>query len=440
MATKKISNSKSKSTSKSKSANQVNKKAIKETKKAVRKSPMAFIFLLLAAICAGVVSFFSYTYYVEPVIHKEKYRPEVIYSIPDSSPIEFHFLELGNANTGDSIYIKAGDNDILIDAGSRANSAETISSYLKQEGRVEDNKLEYVIATHAHQDHISGFYGVNNKSYESGKTGILYNFKVDNLIDFSYVDSKNGYVDNANPVDLDGTTAVYKNYLTARDYAVSNGTNWKTAGQLTTQGHNYTVELGANLRMEVLYNFFYDHKGNEITSLNDGNVKFSKSSFSSQNDYSVCVRFIQGENEMLFTGDAEEAAEYSLTKYNDLHKVKLFKAGHHGSYTASGDVLLEKIQPEMVCICCCAGNTEYTSNIVNTFPAQASIDRIAKYTNEVYVTTMGDMDDKDKYSSFNGNIVVSFIEKVRLECSNNNTKLKDTSWFKSNRTMPSQWQ
>ena len=32
---------------------------------------------------------------------------------------QIHFLELGNKYSGDSIYIKAGENDILIDAGSR---------------------------------------------------------------------------------------------------------------------------------------------------------------------------------------------------------------------------------------------------------------------------------------------------------------------------------
>ena len=42
------------------------------------------------------------------------------------SDFQIHFLELGNIYAGDSIYIKAGENDILIDAGSRANSKDTI--------------------------------------------------------------------------------------------------------------------------------------------------------------------------------------------------------------------------------------------------------------------------------------------------------------------------
>ena len=151
----------------------VNKKIIKEGKKAFKKSPLAFVFLFVSLICIGFSLFITYDYYLEPKINNKKYEPELIYSSLDVDPISFHFLELGNANTGDCVYIKAGENDILIDAGSRANSAATISSYLNKEGRVEDNKLEYVIATHAHQDHIAGFSGVNDPNNKSNKTGII---------------------------------------------------------------------------------------------------------------------------------------------------------------------------------------------------------------------------------------------------------------------------
>ena len=40
----------------------------------------------------------------------------------------------------------------------------------------------------------------------------------------------------------------------------------------------------------------------------------------------------------------------------------------------------------------------------------------------------------------NGNIVVtSDREGVTVQCSNNNTLLKDTDWFKENRNMPEAW-
>ena len=40
----------------------------------------------------------------------------------------------------------------------------------------------------------------------------------------------------------------------------------------------------------------------------------------------------------------------------------------------------------------------------------------------------------------NGNIVVSLVNgEVKVECSNNNTLLKDTTWFKENRRCPIEW-
>ena len=157
----------------------------------------------------------------------------------------------------------------------------------------------------------------------------------------------------------------------------------------------------------------------------------------------------------MLTGDLEAEGEESLVKCNpDLPKVKLFKAGHHGSYTASSDALLDVIQPEIVCVCCCAGNVEYLNNatdaedLLHSFPAQEAIDRISKWTDRVYVTTLGTIEfdeSKGKYVdtgflSMNGNIVVSSSKNgIEVACSNNNTLLKDTEWFKENRTTPSAW-
>ena len=50
-----------------------------------------------------------------------------------SGDLAFHFLELGNKYTGDCTYIKAGDVDILIDAGSATDSIPTITAYINPE-------------------------------------------------------------------------------------------------------------------------------------------------------------------------------------------------------------------------------------------------------------------------------------------------------------------
>lgn len=354
--------------------------------------------------------------------------------------LEFHFLELGNAYTGDSIYVKANGKDILIDAGSRKNSAEAIAEYL--DPLLGDDHLDYVIPTHAHQDHIAGFVGNSDKSAPGGRDGIFYRYDIDHIYDFAYYDDGGSSVySNAEALPSEAkTTAIYKDYRTAREYAVSQGAEWQTVGELFEDGKKvYTVDLGDGVYMDILYTFFYDHTSADIKELSP---EFSKSSFSNQNDCSVCVLFRQGEKAYLFTGDAEEAAEFSLASEHDLPTVELFKAGHHGSYTASGELLLSKIQPKRVCVCCCAGNTEYTDNPQNTFPSQAAIDRIAEYTSEVYVTTVGSMTDKSYFAPLNGTIVVSSPsseDPIAVNCSHSNLPLKDQEWFKVNRTCPESW-
>lgn len=83
---------------------------------------------------------------------------------------QIHFMMLGNDKAGDSIYIKAGDTDILIDAGSRKGSSQTTLPYMNQ--YVKDNKLEYVIMTHGDQDHIEAFPNILN-TYSADT--IIYN-------------------------------------------------------------------------------------------------------------------------------------------------------------------------------------------------------------------------------------------------------------------------
>lgn len=353
--------------------------------------------------------------------------------------IEFHFLQVGNGYTGDCIYVRAGDNDILIDAGSRKGSSKTIKAYLDQ--YVEDGKLEYVVATHAHQDHIAGFVGSSNNKYEGGRDGILYTYDVGNIIDFAYYDDwgDKATYSNADPLPADAdVTAIYEDYREARDFAIEHGATWRTVGQIWENGEEEwkSIDLGEGIKMDILYNYFYDHTSADVKDL-------GSYSFSDQNDCSVCLLFSQGDRHFLFTGDAEEAAEHSLVEYNDIPECELFKAGHHGSYTASGDELLSRVKPKIVCVCCCAGNTEYASDPAHTFPAQEAIDRIAKYTDQVYVTTLESMDTLSYNEPMNGDIIVRSRkpdEKVEINCSASPLPLKDQPWFKENRTCPSSWQ
>jgi beta-lactamase superfamily II metal-dependent hydrolase len=320
-------------------------------------------------------------------------------SAGDSDPISFHFLELGNAKTGDCTYIKAGENDILIDAGSYYDSYASISSAINQ--YCTDGKLEYVICTHAHMDHMAGFTHNSAKSTDTSGNGIFYNYKIGTIIDFAQTKS---------------STAIYSYYQYGRAYAVSQGAVHYTAYQCTQEsdGAKKSYSLGKNLSLNILYTDFY------------------AAASSDENDNSVCVLFSQGDSaHFLFTGDLEEDGETSLLKNNpSLPKVKLFKGAHHGSYTATSSALTAVIQPEMVAVCCCAGNQQYTDGADHVFPTQDFINHVAPYTKAIYITTLGSFSDKSVFSSFNGQINIAYNAGVpTVACSNNNTILPLSEWF-----------
>ncbi|MCQ2770446.1 MAG: MBL fold metallo-hydrolase [Clostridia bacterium] len=318
-----------------------------------------------------------------------------------SGDLIINFMELGNWYTGDSTFIKAGDVDILIDAGSRENSISTICETINK--YCTDGKLEYVIITHNHEDHIAGF------ATSTKKDSIFDLYECGTIIDFALTNAKETQVQLAN-------------YQRELNDEIANGAKHYTARELRESG-NYTFELSEGITMTILDNYYYYNTS------------------SSENNYSVCTLITQGDRNFLFTGDLESGGEKKLVESNNLPTVEVFKGGHHGSGTSNTTALFDVIQPKNVCICCCAGSNEYTKNESNQFPTQEAIDRIARYTKNVYVTTIS-LDNSEKtFAPMNGTIVVSSFANlpIQINCSNNNTLLKDTDWFKNNRICPKEW-
>lgn len=353
-----------------------------------------------------------------------------------------HIIDLGKY-AGDSIYIKAGENDILIDAGSRADSATLICEYLNN--YVTDGKLEYVIATHADQDHIAAFAG-NNKS----KNGVLYSFEVDTLIHFDYV-KKDKEANATKP------TTVYGGFVEAVEYLRSNGTNVYTASQCYDEvggaQRQYWLDSEHTLSMNILYNYYYYNQSSD------------------ENNHSVVTLFTKtkdtGNFNYLFTGDLEKDGESKMvdyyesvpadkqTAYNVLPEVDFYKAGHHGSGTSSTAKLLNVIKPKYIAVSCCAGAPEYTDNNLNTFPYQASLDNMLKHTDKIYCTGLAinlpELQNNKfakkewDYEPLNGNIVFFFNTRINSEgqttgniklwCGSGNYEtLPETEWFNKYRS------
>lgn len=374
---------------------------------AKKKGLSKFLVGLLGLVVGLVGSFYGITYLTIPNTESVTVSDDVFFSKGDdgvdasidvsNADISIHFLELGNKYTGDCTYIKVGDVDILIDCGSKSNSVSTISEYLQN--YITDGVIEYVIVTHAHQDHYAGF------ATSSKVDGIFDLFKCETIIDFA--GTANGKT----------STSLYANYQAKLNKAIDNDATHYTALDCINNGTS-SFALSSNITLNILDSYYYSNPDS-----------------SNENNNSVCCMFTQttasgDEKNFLFTGDLEAEGESELLKRNSLPVVDLYKAGHHGSRTSSSKAFIDTIQPKTVCVCCCAGSSEYTTTAENQFPTQEFITNVGVWTDEIYVTTLCVDYKNNQFTSFNGNIVyMSTDSGYNVNCSNNNTKLKDSDWF-----------
>lgn len=398
-----------------KAKNQAQRQVKKHAKKMAKKHPVLTVIIILLVVSI-VGCFVLHTQgvihipFLDGILSDDEREPtesvggaftEQDIAEIKGSEVSIHFLMLGNEYTGDCTLIKAGDTEVLIDAGSIQASAGTIVPYINE--YCTDGVLEYVIATHADQDHIAGFVGTTIYP------GIFDSFACEVIIDFPLTDKD---------------TQIYERYCQERDAEVALGAKHYTALQCwnNANGAKRSYALSDTVTMSFLYQKFYEQRTED------------------ENDYSVCMLLQDGTNNYLFTGDLEKDGESSLIQNNTLPKCKLFKAGHHGSKTSTTSALLEIIQPEIVCVSCCCGSDEYTKDVANQFPTQDFVNRVAPYTKQVFVTTIV-ADNEEGYAPLNGNIVITYSAgAVKVRCSNNATLFKDTDWFKNNRVCPSAWQ
>lgn len=296
----------------------------------------------------------------------------------EESEFSVHVINLGD-KAGDCIYIKAGETDVLIDAGSEASSAQLICDYLSP--RVDDGKLEYVIATHADRDHIAAFAG---RTSGGTGTGVLYKYDVGTLIRFDNVEEEKAGKENDTSTD-------YGKFCAAVKYAQNKGAAVYTGSQCydETDGAQRTYVLNESpvIRMSVLYNYYYYNVSAD------------------ENNHSVVTLFTvetsSGEKNFLFTGDLEASGEKKLaeyysnpsnskSEYDVLPESDFYKAGHHGSKTSSSTQLMDMVKPKYVAVSCCAFAPQYTTANDNTFPCLDSLANIMKYTDKIYVTAVAD--------------------------------------------------
>lgn len=247
-----------------------------KVKKKVEKILTIIIILLVGLICN---EFFadksSNSHNADPTI-KEDIKLKI------DGNLNIYYLDVGQA---DSILIENANKYMLIDAGNNEDGTKLVS-YFKQLGVTE---FQYVIATHAHEDHIGGM------------DDIINNFQIQHF-----------YMP-----DVISTSKTFEDMLIAME---ENNLVYETP----KIGSKFQLD---NMIFEVL------HIGVEGDELNDT---------------SIVVRGNYGETNFIFMGDATGNVEKQILNKN--LKSDVLKVGHHGSRYSSTLSFLNKVQPKYAII------------------------------------------------------------------------------------------
>ena len=207
---------------------------------------------------------------------------------------------------GDSELIVTDTAAVLIDAGEQC-AADDILADLQQYGIT---KLDWIIGTHPHADHIGGFPDILSYAAQNSDLTIS-NVMIPQL-----------------PDDMIPTTRTYEKFLDGVD----------ENGLILTQATDITIDLGS-ASLEII-----PSPGNDYSSLND---------------YSICAYLTCGDTSFFFTGDASKPEEKDLLRSGALDGIQadVLKVGHHGSRESSTADFLAQLQPSYAVISCGAGNS-----------------------------------------------------------------------------------
>jgi competence protein ComEC len=211
-----------------------------------------------------------------------------------SEKLLVHYIDVGQ---GDSILIQTKKKNFLIDAGPKENE-DKLLSYLK---KININRIDYVVATHPHEDHIGGMTNII-KTFDIGK---FYAPKVTN------------------------TTKTFQNMLLALK-------NKNMNINVLKPGMGEDIDLGENTKVEVF--------------------SPNSSKYDDLNNYSPIIKVTYGKNSFLFTGDAEKLEENEVLQKKYDIKADVLKVGHHGSSSSTAKDFLSKVSPSIAVISCGKGN------------------------------------------------------------------------------------
>ncbi len=215
---------------------------------------------------------------------KPDYQENVILEGNADNFLKIYFFDVGQA---DSILITHNNENILIDAGTN-EMGTTVVKKLQDLGIT---KLNYVIGTHPHEDHIGGL------------DDVIQNFEIEHI------------------------------------YMPKVQTNMKTFEEVL----DAVIDKGMKIETPNVGDGFAIGEVNcEIMQCGTG----TKEEQENLNLSSIVLRATYKEQSYLFMGDSEKENEQA----RKWEKTNVLKVGHHGSSTSTSEEFLKQVSPQIAII------------------------------------------------------------------------------------------
>lgn len=286
-------------------------------KNSKKKIKLSFI---LAILSISIILILALTNYCNILTYNDILVSVGLREKPSAnSEVSVHFIDVGQ---GDCILIQSGNISVLIDSGEKEYSSRVIA-YLEAQNI---EKLDYIIATHPHSDHIGGLSDI----IEQFPVGKIYMSDI--------------------PKEITPTTAIYENLLkTVKENNL----------KISCPYFRETLDLGKS-KLELFP---------------------PRKEYDNLNNCSIVSKLTCGDTTFLFTGDAEKEAEQDLIRSGADLNADVLKVGHHGSDTSSSDDFLKRVNPQFCIISCGADNSF-------NHPSKSTVARLNKFTQNVLRTDL----------------------------------------------------